>query len=69
MIGLFFFFLILFAIYCKLNKAQFNPATTEFIKQMDATSYFTSGHEAVFEFNSKTNETWNIYEKFCEHDR
>jgi CubicO group peptidase (beta-lactamase class C family) len=51
-------------------QSQFSNVTEAIISDMYRTSYFTSGHEAVFEVNVSTNRITNIYEQFYGlHDR
>ena len=51
-------------------QSQFSDVTEAIISDMYRTSYFTSGHEAVFEVDVSTNKTRNIYEQFYGlHDR
>ena len=55
---------IALAYFCYSTKAQFNPATVALVENLEASELFTSGHQAVFQFDPLSNRSWNIYEKF-----
>jgi CubicO group peptidase (beta-lactamase class C family) len=55
---------IAFACFFDSTKAQFNAETANFVATQEATELFTSGHQAVFQFDPLSNRSWNIYEKF-----
>jgi hypothetical protein len=55
---------ITLASFCNLTKAQFNAETAALVASFEASELFTSGHQAVFQFDPLSNRSWNIYEKF-----
>ena len=55
---------IALAYFCYSTNAQFDPATVALITYFEASELFTSGHQAVFQFDPLSNRSWNIYERF-----